>query len=158
VFRSDRSAVRSGCVGNDRSVARAVPDGPTWNVDDALVVYERGAIVDSMFDDDWSNDSLLLCYLASKNDNVAERMQMSLYRTEVYRISILSTVVVVVCQRRKLLKMCVRMQRDMEVPVGDSERACHETCTILIEREKVNEWQMVAQAMSKSCASGSRWS
>jgi len=31
----------------------------------------------------------------------------------------------------------------MEVPVGGSEPACDETCTILIEREKVNEWQMV---------------
>ena len=111
----DRLSVADVLVTNDRSIdrsyVRAVHDGPTWNVADGLVVCERGAIVDSMCDDDWSNDSLWLCCVASKNDNVSERMQMSLYRTEVYRISIRSTVVVVVvgvvCQRRKLLTMCV---------------------------------------------------
>mgnify|MGYP003384721075 CR=1 FL=1 len=103
-------------------------DGPPWHADDALVVYRRGAIVDNMLDDDSSNDSLLLllCYLASKNDNVQGRMRMSLYRTEVYRISIGSTVVVVVCQRRKLLTMCkcvcvcVCVQGGIEVLVGGS--------------------------------------
>ena len=47
----DRLAVRSGCVGND---------GVTWNGEDALVVCERGAIADSMFADDWSNDSFVV--------------------------------------------------------------------------------------------------